>query len=71
MMNGQLEGKPQPQISRDDTTLRNPVVVVPGLEPGTSSVSGKRSPAELHNLDAVPTGFDPATSALTGRRSPD
>ena len=43
-----------------------------GIEPVTSSVSGKRSPAELiaHDLAEVETGFEPVYTALQAVASP-
>ena len=43
-----------------------------GIEPVTSSVSGKRSPAELiaHNQLEVETGFEPVYTALQAVASP-
>ena len=49
----------QKEIVVDDT----------GIEPVTSSVSGKRSPAELIVLE-VETGFEPVSAALQAAASP-
>jgi hypothetical protein len=50
------------------------LVGVTGIEPVTSSVSGKRSPAELNARDPVvaevETGFEPVYTALQAVASP-
>ena len=48
---------------------RRGMVGVPGIEPGTSSLSGTRSNQLSYTPLVEAAGFEPATSGLQSRRS--